>query len=596
MTVSAVLILVLGVHFSVGNASGATISGIVTDNVKAGVPGARVTLMQNAITVAIPTNPLSTDGSGQYQFSGIGAGNYTVRADMAGHSYESTVVVDNVAGTYTCNIAIPGFIYQATPVPAPVDYVYVPGTAKDGVTFTAPATGVYRFTITDGAYYNGYTQPNTWWQTNLFIYKDRPVERQYRSDGDANFLANWDFEVGNPTPVADKSQAVQAGIGESVDIPLAAGQYIVLICEDARSSSDNYADNQGGITLRVAFLAPSPTPTLTPTPTALPTATPAPVNNSSASGHATASPSPTPVTAPGQQGGVSMADAALPVAAVVVGGVLGTTATLMGTAVAGTGTAGASGTFGAMAGSGASTTTETVAGTQGSLWAKLWDFLSRGLINYFQGWFSFLEKNFRKITAVEHIPLVMGISSQEIAVGVISAVILGAAFAYRKKLLFSAESIFLFVVVAGFTVVAHELAHRYTALRYKATMEYKFWGVGMAIMLITTILTNTPFAQPARTILNARDLDSRKSGIISYAGPVMSLLLALIFLGMVLYGGFLKDMGTIGFGVSALGCVYSLMPFEPMEGRRVYRWNKAVWAFTFVPALLVYLTVLILVL
>jgi Zn-dependent protease len=45
--------------------------------------------------------------------------------------------------------------------------------------------------------------------------------------------------------------------------------------------------------------------------------------------------------------------------------------------------------------------------------------------------------------------------------------------------------------------------------------------------------------------------------------------------------------------MNLLSAVYSLTPFNPMDGNKVYRWKKALWAVTFVPMLLLYLGITI---
>jgi hypothetical protein len=173
----------------------------------------------------------------------------------------------------------------------------------------------------------------------------------------------------------------------------------------------------------------------------------------------------------------------------------------------------------------------------GWLWlGKLFNLLFSGLKSYLQGLISFGEKKLRKTTAMERVPFRLGFSSQEITVAVIGALLLGGAFAYVKGALFALESLTLLIVIAGFTAVVREVAHRYTVYRYKAKAEYKFWDAG-AVALVITALIGQPFATPTRTIIDEADkLESKARGFIYLAGPQASALLALaIYLGVMFF-------------------------------------------------------------
>jgi hypothetical protein len=70
-------------------------------------------------------------------------------------------------------------------------------------------------------------------------------------------------------------------------------------------------------------------------------------------------------------------------------------------------------------------------------------------------------------------------------------------------------------------------------------------------------------------------------------------LFALLFLPLVLLGGIFVTVGTIGFSMNLLNGLYELMPFKPMDGKDVYKWNKVWWCVAFFPLLFFYLTVTI---
>ncbi|HTX43122.1 MAG TPA: carboxypeptidase-like regulatory domain-containing protein, partial [Methanocella sp.] len=94
-----------------------TVSGIVTDQNRNGIPGANVTLWlwngtANTEMLAAHDNPqLSNDGRtaavGMYTFVYVPVGSYNVTAEKEGHSYYRLFDLHEGQGTITANVAIP---------------------------------------------------------------------------------------------------------------------------------------------------------------------------------------------------------------------------------------------------------------------------------------------------------------------------------------------------------------------------------------------------------------------------------------------------------------------------------------------------------
>jgi hypothetical protein len=108
-----------------------TVSGIVTDQNRNGIPDATVTLWYwngtaNTQMLAASDNPqISNDGStaapGMYTFVYVPVGSYNVTAEKEGHSYYSLFNLNEGEGTVTANVAIPDYSYitPVTPTPEP---------------------------------------------------------------------------------------------------------------------------------------------------------------------------------------------------------------------------------------------------------------------------------------------------------------------------------------------------------------------------------------------------------------------------------------------------------------------------------------------
>ena len=72
------------------------------------------------------------------------------------------------------------------------------------------------------------------------------------------------------------------------------------------------------------------------------------------------------------------------------------------------------------------------------------------------------------------------------------------------------------------------------------------------------------------------------------AGPVVSVLLSLVFLLLYLMKGTFASLALMGLEMSLLTALVTFLPISPMDGERVFKWNKLVWIVVFVPILLAY--------
>jgi Zn-dependent protease len=185
-----------------------------------------------------------------------------------------------------------------------------------------------------------------------------------------------------------------------------------------------------------------------------------------------------------------------------------------------------------------------------------------------------------------------GFSPTELAVVLLGALAFGLAFFYADRNPIQWEPLLIFIIVGGVTTIIHEIAHWLVANRYSTNSELQFWGFGTIIMFLTAWLFGDVFAQPTLTVTQSETpLERRESGLVMIAGPLISLIFALVCLSLIPLGGVLATAGAIGFSMNLLLCVYSLLPIKPLDGEGVYKWNKGIWALFFIPVLVTYLAV-----
>lgn len=222
---------------------------------------------------------------------------------------------------------------------------------------------------------------------------------------------------------------------------------------------------------------------------------------------------------------------------------------------------------------------------------KLFGFIYEGVKSVFQKFFGTIVNKYRKPEIRQRKGLLFNISITEIFVGIACALLIGITFAYARGALSDLDKVAILILAAAFTIVVSELVRRYYAARYSVPTEYQFWGIGTVTLIVTAVL-HQPFARPARTIVEKEsEIEPQKLGIIALAPCVASFVVSIAFLLLMAYGNGFDELGREGFKMGMMICVYSLMPLEPMDGKRVMKWSRTAWGFVFVPALLLYLGV-----
>ncbi len=158
------------------------------------------------------------------------------------------------------------------------------------------------------------------------------------------------------------------------------------------------------------------------------------------------------------------------------------------------------------------------------------------------------------------------------------ALAFGIAFSDGFPAIFKLDELinmFLLALVGvGTGFVLHELGHRFVARRFGCFAEYKMWTPGL-ILAIVCSLFGFVFAAPGAVMIHpGADLWGRPSltkqrlGLIAIAGPAMNICLAIVFMLLNF------PLGTI---INTWLALFNLLPFGPLDGAKVFSWDKKVW-------------------
>jgi hypothetical protein len=168
-------------------------------------------------------------------------------------------------------------------------------------------------------------------------------------------------------------------------------------------------------------------------------------------------------------------------------------------------------------------------------------------------------------------------------------VILGGAFTFITSFGLKIDIFVTWIIISAIVVIVPKAIQYIVAGKKGILAEYRLWWGGILIMILTTVIFRYVFGQPVRTEIEREDeCDKKKLAIVMLAGPLVSILLSSIFLVMYLMKGTYASLGLMGLEMSLLTSVVTFLPISPMDGERVYVWNKIIWAVIFFPVLFVY--------
>ncbi|MFC6835614.1 metalloprotease [Halomarina ordinaria] len=144
----------------------------------------------------------------------------------------------------------------------------------------------------------------------------------------------------------------------------------------------------------------------------------------------------------------------------------------------------------------------------------------------------------------------------------------------------AADTLVVSMLTVGIGFLLHELAHKVVAVRFGQLAEFRA-DYGMLALAIGAGLAGFLFAAPGAVYHGGRPVTSRQVGLIALAGPATNVLLAGLFVPLLAVGP-LVGVGQLGVTINLILAGFNMIPFGPLDGRKVLSWNSLVFALSFV--------------
>lgn len=189
----------------------------------------------------------------------------------------------------------------------------------------------------------------------------------------------------------------------------------------------------------------------------------------------------------------------------------------------------------------------------------------------------------RNISNIVGSPEIIHVCLAAIIVALVGLSTAVSVVGYLNRLLVS-----LLVLIFVISFMLHEMLHKFSAKYYGLWAEFRLSPLGVLITLISIFTPFIKIVSPGSVMVYGW-ADKRVVGRISSAGPLANIILSTIFLMVLLSnlcGPSLRIACIWGLAINAYIALFNLIPFSILDGAKIFRWSKYIWAIMFTVALM----------
>ena len=140
------------------------------------------------------------------------------------------------------------------------------------------------------------------------------------------------------------------------------------------------------------------------------------------------------------------------------------------------------------------------------------------------------------------------------------------------------------ILTAGIGFLLHEIAHKVVAIRYGQVAEFRA-DYSMLVIAIGSALAGFIFAAPGAVYHRGR-ITLKQNAMISIAGPLTNIVLGFLFFPLVFIQlELISDIGRYGVLINFFLAAFNMIPFGPLDGKKVMDWQFSIFLVTFLGSL-----------
>lgn len=148
------------------------------------------------------------------------------------------------------------------------------------------------------------------------------------------------------------------------------------------------------------------------------------------------------------------------------------------------------------------------------------------------------------------------------------------------------NAILVSLIAVGLGVVLHELAHKMVAQHFGGEAEFVSFPSWMLLGIFLSIF-GIIFLAPGAVFISG-PIGRRRGGMVSAAGPLTNIILALVFLLLSnIDVPLIYAISHYGVSINGWLALFNMIPLGPLDGKKVWRWNKIVFGIMIIASFII---------
>lgn len=147
-------------------------------------------------------------------------------------------------------------------------------------------------------------------------------------------------------------------------------------------------------------------------------------------------------------------------------------------------------------------------------------------------------------------------------------------------------------MVSSFLI--HELAHKIVAQKMGYWAEFRLSIPGLLLTLLSVIFP-VKIVAPGAVRVVGLFINKDRVGKIAFAGPLTNIIQAIIYAFLLKFcvsGGLTALSLYVLASLNLSLALFNLIPLDPMDGAKVFKWSKSVWASSIIVVVILWLSLI----